>query len=266
MIIFIYGPDSYRRLRKQLELQEAYRKKKGNLSKEQFNMEDKDAIEAFKGFMANQSMFGDGKFAVILNAYEIADSKQFKEILKNELKSEASVILINAEGKPPAALKFLLEEPVKSQSFEALQGPALKHFINKEAIQRRLKLSTSIIDSLQETFQSDTWSIITELDKLMLTGNFIEARGIKREFYPLVNTLKSDKDIRKRLVALEIILSDRRDDPAKVFNAASYGSRNKKEAATFADYDISVKSGKLDYEEALVDFALTPHNNRDSDF
>ncbi len=257
MIIFLYGPDSYRRLQKQLELQEAYREKKGNLSKEHFDIEEEGAVQAFKDFMANRSMFGDAKFAVVENIYEAAGDKQFREILKNELESETSVVLINAEGKPPAALKFLLEKPVKSQSFEALKGSVLDHFISKEAAQRGLKLPASIVGSLQEMFQSDTWGIVTELDKMMLTGNHIEARGAKEEFYPLVNTLRGDKDFRKRLVALEIILSDRRDDPARVFNVASYGLRNQKEAAIFADYDVSVKSGKLDYEEVLVDFVLS---------
>jgi len=257
MIIFLYGPDSYRRLQKQLELQESYREKKGNLSKEYFDMEEEGAVEMFKDFMANRSMFGDAKFAVVENAYEATDNKQFRETLKNELESKTAVVLINTEGKPPATLKFLLEKPVKSQSFEALKGTVLEHFINKEAVRRGLKLSASIVESLQEMFQSDTWGIITELDKMMLTGNHIESRGIKKEFYPLVNILRGDRDFKKRLVALEIILSDRRDDPARVFNVTSYGPRNQKEAAVFADYDVSVKSGKLDYEEVLVDFALS---------
>lgn len=257
MIVFLYGSDSYRRLQKQLELERSHREKRGNLSEEHFDLAEKEALSAFKDFIINRSMFDDTKLAILENAYEAVQDKQFREILKNELESEAAVILINAEGKPPAQLKFLLGKPVKSQSFEALSGPALKYFTNKEAASRGLKLSADIIESLQNTFGSDTWGIITELDKMMLMANHYKPRGAKSDFYPLINILRANSNFRKRLVALEIMLSERRDDPAKIFNVVSYRLSNQKEAATFADYDVSVKSGKLDYEEVLVDLALS---------
>lgn len=257
MIIFLHGPDSYRRLQKQLELGRAHREKRGNLSQEHFDLEEEGALQAFKGFIMNRSMFDDAKLAVLENVYEASDDKQFKEILKSELESETAVILISAEGKPPTQLKFLLEKPVKCQSFEALDGPVLKHFITREAANRNLNLSADIIESLQNAFGSDTWGIITELDKMALMANHYKPRGARSDFYPLINTLRANSDFRKRLVALETMLSERRDDPAKIFNVVSYRLSDKKEAATFADYDVSVKSGKLDYEEVLVDFALS---------
>jgi len=257
MIVFLYGPDSYRRLQKQLELKRAHQEKRGNLSQEHFDFKEEGALQAFKDFIVNRSMFDNTKLAVLENIYEASEDKRFREVLKNELESEDTVILINVEGKPPVQLKFLLEKPVKSQSFEALEGSILKHFINKEAVNRGLNLSPDVIGSIQDMFSSDTWGIITELDKMTLVANHYKPRGIMSDFYPLINALRNNGDLRKRLVALETMLSERRDDPAKIFNVVSYRLNNQKEAAAFADYDVSVKSGKLDYEEVLVDFVLS---------
>jgi len=58
------------------------------------------------------------------------------------------------------------------------------------------------------------------------------------------------------LVALEIILSDRKDDPARVFNSLAYRLGSEGEARLYADYDVAVKSGKLEYEEVLLELAL----------
>lgn len=257
MIIFLYGPDSYRRLKKLQELEEAYRGKKGNLSQEHFDFKEEGATMAFKDFIINRSMFSDVKLAVLENIYEVADDKKFSELLKNERDSEGSVVLIDGDDEPPVNLKFLLEKPIRSQIFKALEGSQLKFFIDKEAADRGLKINAHTIESIKNTFGSDTWGIITELDKMTLMNNHFKFSKPQADYYPLINILKMGSDPRRKLVALETILSERRDDPARVFNTLSYRLSNKKEAARLADYDIAVKSGKLDYEEVLVDFALS---------
>ena len=48
------------------------------------------------------------------------------------------------------------------------------------------------------------------------------------------------------------------EEPVKIFNIMASLSRLPKELLQeFADYDVKVKSGKLDYEEVLVDLALS---------
>lgn len=257
MIILLYGQDSYRRLKKQLEIEKAYREKRGNLSEEHFDFSLDDAMEKFKNFIVNRSIFGDIKLAVLENVYNYSNNKEFREILCRELETKSLIILMSADKKPPAILNFLLKEPVQNQIFQPLEDAKLEFFINKEASARGLKLSTDIIESIKNMFGSDTWGVITELDKMALQSNHFKPYKPKIDYYILVNILKANKDFKHKLIALEIMLSERRDDPARIFNSLSYRLNNQKEAQVFADYDVAVKSGKLDYEEVLVDFCLS---------
>ena len=73
------------------------------------------------------------------------------------------------------------------------------------------------------------------------------------EFFPLVQMLKSG-ETRSRLKALWYLLET--SEPAVVFNMlASLTSGSGK--IKMADYDAAIKSGKLDYEEVLLDAILT---------
>lgn len=257
MIIFLYGEDSYQRLKKQLEIETAYEAKRGNLSKERFDLSDPNEVGRLRNFLVNRSMFEDMKFAVLNNLYEAEDDKNLKEYLKNEIDGKESVLLITADKKPPVRFKFLIEAPVQVQEFATLSDTKLKNFINKEAAKLGLELSAETVKAIKDLFAGDTWGIITELEKLSLSSSRDVQGKRNDDYFSLVNVLKGDGDFKRKLSALELILSDRRDDPARVFNSLSYRLSNEKEAEVFANYDVAVKSGKLDYEEVLLDFVLS---------
>jgi len=61
-------------------------------------------------------------------------------------------------------------------------------------------------------------------------------------------------EAKTRLAALEELFLTR-DPAAKIFNILSAFAPNR--AAQFAEYDYAIKNGKLDYEEALTDLALS---------
>ena len=70
------------------------------------------------------------------------------------------------------------------------------------------------------------------------------------------NPLKGGSSIGERLIALEKLIGERGDDPARIFNGLAYQLKNAEEAQMYADYDIAVKAGKLEYEEVLLAIAL----------
>ena len=257
MIIFLYGEDSYRRLKKQLAIETAYEAKRGNLSKERFDLSDPNEVVRLRNFLVNRSMFEDKKLAVINNLYEAEGNKDLKEYLKNEVDGKESVLLIIADKTHPVKFKFLVDVPVQAQEFAALSDSQLNSFISKEAERLGLKLSAETVKSIRELFSGDTWGIVTELEKLSLSSSRDIQKKRNDDYFSLINALKGYGDFKRKLSALEIILSDRRDDPARVFNSLSYRLSNKKEAEVFANYDVAVKSGKLDYEEVLLDFVLS---------
>lgn len=257
MIIFLSGPDSYRRTVKEREIVEAYRKKHGSISDDGFDFSQGSEIDDLEEFLMNSSMFDANKLAIVESPSKAPTAKLVK-ILKSYLKEALSTtILVVSDNEPIAALKFLKEKPAIYQEFPLLSGKALDSFIQTEAAQRSLKIKPDIVRGLAQAFEGDSWSIVTELDKLEFMGKqSLDFDRPAPEYFALINTLKYSRDVRLKVVALESILSDRKDDAARVFNSIGYRSRDHKEAEMFADYDVSVKSGKLDYEEVLLDLAL----------
>jgi hypothetical protein len=257
MIIFLYGPDSYRRLSKEREVVDVYQKKHGTLSSARFNFGDVDDLNKFREFLINNSMFEPNKLAIVEDPFNAPVAELydlFKPYLENKSKT---TILISSDDKPPAKLAFLIKKPSRYQEFSILEGKPLKIFINKEAVNRGIKLKPEILEGLANAYGGNTWFIVTELDKLALMSEQKVDTRLAPNYYELINNLKYGRSPRTKLVALEFILSDRRDEPRRVFNSLAYRLRDAKEAVMLADYDIAVKSGKLDYEEILLDLALT---------
>lgn len=256
MIILLAGPDSYRRTTKEKEIIEVYRKKHGTISDDRFDFSQDAELEDLEAFLVNRSMFDDSKLAVIDSPTKAPAG--LVKILKTYFDSSpATTILVVFDTDPTAAFKFLKDKPAIYQDFPILGGKALSLFIQTEAVNRGLKLKSETIQELAQAFEGDSWSIVTELDKLQLSGGkTLDVDKPAPEYFELINTLKYSRDIKSKLVALESILSDRKDDAARVFNSIGYRARDPKEAELLANYDVAVKSGKLDYEEVLLDLAL----------
>jgi len=258
MVIFLYGEDSYRRLQKQKEILEVYHKKYGNLSYDKFDLIEDNDTNKLKEFVSNRSMFDKVKLAVADNIFKTSDKKVVKTILKENLGNKDVLFLVNSEKKPAAEFKFLIEDPVQSQEFSLLEGVKLNSFINKESLNRGFKLSPEMVGLLKEFFKNDSWGIITELDKiaLMKDKKFENDNYSDRNYFELIGALRNKRNMPQGLIALEVMLSEHHDDAARIFNSLSYFLRDRESAELFADYDVAVKSGKFDYEEALLDFVV----------
>lgn len=271
MLIFLYGPDSYQRIQKLNEIVENFRKRQSNLSHERFDVSSDDEFLKFQTFARNRSIFDPVRLA-ILDGFDpspfrkkgegltASNLKELKEILKANHKNEDLMIILNSSSKPATGFTVLVKEPTKVQEFPALKGVEVSNFIKKTAKTLGFTINASMVQALVQTFGGNTWGIVTELEKMTLANDQTEpVLSIHKpadNFFPLINTLKYGRSLKDRLVALEVILSDRKDEPAKVFNMLAYRLRNQKEADALADYDVAVKSGKLEYEEVLLDYTL----------
>ncbi|MEK7658228.1 MAG: hypothetical protein AAB366_03535 [Patescibacteria group bacterium] len=273
MIIFLYGPDSYRRRQKLKEITAQYRQK--HITFGDFDFGGVDAEEEFlrlKEFASNVSIFETLKLGVLENAFgEFLKENQsaFVEFLKNNLKNQDLTLVVCAEKKPLKNLSFLLKKPALAQEFKNLEGEQLKFFIGKEAEKRGLNLAPAAIVFLAEVFGGDTWALISELEKISLFNlRDFDAGRLKElvvyykslnsgEFFSQLSGLSVDRSLRQKIVNLEFLLN-RGEEPAKIFNILAASSRNSSETVKrFADYDAAIKSGKTDYEEALLDMALS---------
>ena len=254
MIIYLYGPDSYRRAQKQKEIIAEYQKKHSALSVEQFDGEEKDGWEKLRDFIKNRSLFDKFKLAVVRGIEAILENKENTQWLEGLKNNTEVVVLITSDDQPPKALSFLITKPVVAQEFKNLIGSEFKKFVEAEARARGAWLTESQLAGLGTAYRNDMWGLVTELDKLALSNEYQES-GIryKGDFFTMAKELAYGRGGQK-ITALEELLHN--DDSAKVFNllAALVGGDKK---IQMADYDVAIKSGKLDYETALLDFAIT---------
>ena len=283
MIIFLYGPDDFRREQRKKFYIEEFKKKYSDLSIGYFDLAEDGKLDELEAFLRGQSLFEKKKLAVVENLYEAEEKgvanvlRQFsaanpgptvakKATVEREVnlgasgKQDRTIILCSESRKPPKALAFLSEEPSKAEEFENLEGAAWRAFIKKEAEKLEAKLDRDALEFLAEVYQKNTWGLMTELEKISnlprkeVQRADLEMLGLETlpNYWMMINSAKS-QNLKTRLWALEELLAQK-EPPAKIFNILASLWREKIPA--MAEYDFMVKSGKLEYEEALVDVVL----------
>ncbi len=237
-----------------------------------FESEPEDWLKA-KEFINQPSIFTDSKVAIIKEsgAVPIEAEKSWAKFLKSQIETPKTFILISDSGTPKKSFVFLLEKPVQAQFFEELKNGKLDFFLKQEAEMRGLVFSseafqffTSFINGQKER----GWVATQELDKFALAGfpspisleqahSMIYSRE-REEVYLLARRILEAKDKKQKLSFLEILFLEKAD-PAYIFNSLAFQARGES-AVKLADYDISIKSGGLDYEEAILSYCLESRN------
>lgn len=279
MITFLHGADDYRREQRLRELIKAYRKKYAVFSVNRFDFEDEESIFRFKDFCSQQTMFEDKKLAIITDAFAIKGSDEAQAILKAALTNEHVIVFIseftdanNARPRDrvviPKDLLFLLNTPTYVESFDPLPDAKLAFFIATEAKKQGILVSPEAADFLVFALRRDTQLIMNELEKIALYYNDTSKELSRQDVELLVDYLESPDifaftnavsrqgPIASRLTPLERLFINQ-EEPAKIFNI--FAKNQFIDLATvrmLADYDIAIKSGKLDYETAFVDICL----------
>lgn len=259
MFVFLYGPDDYRRIQKKREIIAEFIKKHSHLGLGAFDLGTESAAGALTEFAHGQSIFKNAKLAVLENAFE-TESDRLAKLLKPFVNDKSTTILVAERDKPVKALAFLVEKPSLSQKFEALAGSEWAAFIGSEAKRIGVALAPSAAQFLGAVYEGNAWALVTELQKLAALRPSIEKKDLDAmdleaapNYWALLNGMKS-YDARARLYALEKLFA-MNDPAAKLFNilAAQAGEK----IPRMAEYDLAVKSGRLDYEEVLLDLAIS---------
>ncbi len=260
MIIFLFGPDDYRRLQKKKEIIAEFRKKRSELGLGFFDLAAEGEAERLETFLKGQLIFeSTSKLAVLQNAF-LMNEKKLALLLKPFLGEKGVQILIEEKDKPIKALAFLLEKPSLSQKFEQQSGAEWLAFIRSEAKRAGVTVTASATAFLGSVYQGNSWGLVTELQKIAGMKSAIDIGDldvldleVAPNYWALLNGMKSN-DVRSRLTALETLFA--MNDPApKIFNILAAQAQEK--APRMAEYDLAVKSGKMDYDEALLDLVLT---------
>ncbi len=254
MLLYLYGPDGYRRSQKVAEIVAQYLKKYPDAVPQSFSLENDGDFNRLKEFATTRSLFAKAKLGILTAADE--GKKELKDLLKGLIEDKETTLIISAEKKLPKDFDFLLKEGVKSSEFEPLEGAKLLSFIKSEIKEKSWTVSDDVIRRVVESEGDDLWLVMTELERLAYGGQS-EGTVVAPDFFPLIMSLKGSAPIQKKLNSLYFALE--KNEPAAVFNVLA-SQLDPAGKVRFADYDIAIKSGKLDYAEALTDFVLSSVN------
>jgi len=258
MLLHLYGPDTYRRnryLRTHLLL--PYQKKYADGQVGFFDIAEEGEIAKLKEFIGTPGLFAKVGLAVVYHPEEARSAssgrgeKEFIKFLKTLADDTASTVIVVADKKPTKDFAFLLNG--KEKEFEPLTGLDFLKFLKADAADQGLVVNDAQLKEIGAVYDGDLWSAMTEIQRVAFGGAVTE-RARQFDFIGLIRTLTGVSRGEQKLKALALLLEY--DDAAKVFNmaAAFAGGAGK---VKMADYDIAIKSGKLGYEEALLEYALT---------
>lgn len=266
MIVYLYGPDNYRRKEKLDEYIERYKGKYAS-GAGVFDLETEDGLGGFKNFCQARSLFESSKLGVVYNfaGLEKSGFKEFIKIIKENLENKDLTLILNSDKKPTKDFAFLLAKPVISHSFENLEGAELQKFLDLEIKKRKIELDADSKNLLLSAVGQNTWDMISELDKLALLDEkkitkkilekHIDALPVV-DIFSHLNKIRASRDVGGKLALLEDLLSGN-NDPAMIFNmTAASPYLDKTQKIKMADYDAAVKTGKLEYDEVLLSMML----------
>ena len=258
MIIFLYGPDDYRRVQKKRDLIAEFSAKRSAQGIGVFDLAEENGFADLAEFLENQSLFEPRKFALLENAFE-SDADVLAKTIRPFLESETVTVLISEREKSVKALAFIMKKPAIVQEFKNLAPDLLARFALDEAKRNGLALEAPAARHLAAAFAADSWGLAMEIQKLSALKLKMGDRDldvfdfeIAPAYWPLLMGVRSS-DLRNRLMALETLFESG-DPPPKIFNILASQWREK--THQMAEYDFAVKSGKLEYDDALLALVL----------
>ena len=296
MVIVLYGSDSYRRTQRLRKLIEAFKEKYPTGAVERFAVarseKKDDAQQEFlrlKEFCGTASIFGDKKMVVLEGVWDVevrrgkkaedakkeeyvGISKDFKNFLKSQIGQE-NVVIISGEKGAPGGYTFLKGKGVTTEKFEELEGAELKAFVKNEAKTLGVSLTDEALQFLTRFYGKNVWGLVTELQKVssvryQVSGerkSEIDLKTLKRagdyveteKVFPFVQSLVYPGSTSQKLAMYEKMMV-LREEPVKIFNILqSLNYVSKELLERLADYDIMVKSGKMEYDDVILDLIIS---------
>lgn len=192
MIIFLYGPDTYRSRQKLNEIIEHYKKiHRSGLNLRYFEGENLN-FQDFKNEIETSSMFREKKLVVLKDIFVNQDFQQ--EFLKRGEKfvNSENVILIyeKKEINKNSSLFQFLKENSKSQEFDPLEGQKLKNWVKKEFGKYQAQIGPEALDELINFVGNDLWQMSNEIKKIVSYkgGQKVEVADIELLVRPKIET------------------------------------------------------------------------------
>lgn len=266
MIYFLYGADSYRRREKLNEIIAAYRLKRAHADMYVLDCEERpDAWREAMDFAVQPSMFAPSKVLVVRESGAVKEKEWIKFLKKNTL-SKNIFIFISDANAPLKDFAFLRDAP-HIMEFDELTGKKLETFVVSVGKKNSVAFSPDALRTLVSilgVLENKSWVVVSEIEKLALLGirrvssedikeymNFASKNVVYEETRKILRT----RNFSDGLVILERLVSSN-EAPSYIFNSLGFQALGE-DAIRLAEYDVKIKNGALEYEEALLDFILS---------
>lgn len=238
MILFLYGPDTYRSRQKLNEIIKHYEKiHKNGLNLRYFDGENLD-FKDFKNEFQQTSIFKEKKLAVLTNVFS---NSEFKEnfLKENENFLDSQIILLFYEEKKilknDSFFKFL-NKNAKCQEFELLNDEKLKNWIKKEFTEYQITIDLLALEKLIDFVGSDLWQMNNEIKKLAAFKNdslyltkkdielLVKPTIIETNIFELIETIALKR--KKRAFVLLQRHFEKGESPVYLLTMINYQFRN----------------------------------------
>lgn len=259
LVIFLYGPDSYRLKQNANIVMENYRKKHPNGVFFKFDLSNTEEVSKTQDAVKSGSLFGGVKLIVVKNVFsDKTVSDRVGDLIKtHNLLKEKDVVLLFVENqeekelaKNKAFFNLLSGKDSVVRNIGYLQGANLTKWIKNEFALRKCSIEQDAIRELTMVAGNESWSLVNEIEKLC---NFRIAGVIKKEDVSLLGFKKTDLNIfdfvdaiagKNKAGAYEILFKEIKNgrDPYYLLTMIVYGFRGLLSVKDLSDRGMSLDS------------------------
>lgn len=243
MLIFLYGPDTYRLKQNSEIVLDNYRKKHPGGIFFKFDLSNADEIIKVEDAVKSGSLFGEVKLIVLKNIFsnKSAADRIGELISSQNILKEKSVVLLFVENQDEKELVknknlfgLLTQKDNVVRKVEYLGGENLERWVKNEFVLRKCSADTDAIKYMIINTGNDSWALVNEIEKLC---NFKVGGIIKKEDVSLLGFKKMDLNIfdfvdaiagKNRTKAYEVLFKEIKNgrDPYYLLTMMVYGFRN----------------------------------------
>ncbi len=279
MILFLYGPDTYRSRQKLNKIIARYRTiHRSGMSLKVLDAYEGNCFDVFKNSIQTTSMFSEKKLIVTkggVNAKEFARLFMLwpgKEALKDS--RDAVCVFYDEDTDKKSGIFKWLKNNSTAEEFTILSGARLLNCLGKYIKQNHINCDQRVLWSLVARNGGDLWGMTNELKKLTAyrLGEKITCADLDlfsadpqgANAFVLADALTyGNKPKALKLLNASV---DSEDEARRIFGLLCWkfrtiaqsgrfeGAKLKKAYSILADLDIAVKTGKFSAKYALENF------------
>ena len=268
MIYLFYGPGEYSRQKKLNAFISATLQKQPQTAFKKFSLDEEDELGQLYDFIVPRSLFESAKrVAIIKNSNSVLDEDIFKRVIILLGADKESALFFNEgwdKGDVPKIIQPLVENgSIKEFYFEKLAESKTKTLLAHEIKARGIRMEIAALEHLLSVFGGDIYACINESEKLSFLNIPITKKLLlsmdeyqeESEIFEFSRSVSSNTTLRERLSLWERLLCQRVDN-YRVLNYLAKAAGNLPLIKKIADADVSIKTGVLEPEQALLEMLL----------